>query len=209
MPTANPGKRAEPAPSRPRRTQAERSAATRSALIAAARELFTARGFAGTGREEIVKLAGVTRGALHHHFGSKTELFRAVFEDVEQDLTERVAESALYGDNPMEGLRRGCEVFLDAATDPSVRRIVLTDAPSVLGWRTWREIDARYGLGLAITALTAVMDAGQIERRQVEPLAHMLLAALNEAAMLVASSSNPDRTRSEVGAVINRLLASL
>lgn len=209
MSTVKSGGRGGRPSARPRRTQAERSAGTRAALIAAARELFTERGFAGTGREEIVKLAGVTRGALHHHFGSKTELFRAVFEDVERDLTERVADSALTGDDAMEGLRRGCEVFLDAATDPSVQRIVLIDAPSVLGWRTWREIDARYGLGLTITALTAVMDAGQIERRQVEPLAHMLLAALNEAAMLVASSSEPARTRAEVGAVIGRLLASL
>lgn len=205
----NPGSGTDPTHSRSRRTQAERSAATRAALVAAARELFTIRGFAGTGREEIVKLAGVTRGALHHHFGSKAELFRAVFEEVERDLTERVAASALSGGDPMEGLRRGCAVFLDAATDPAVRRIVLTDAPSVLGWRTWREIDARYGLGLAIAGLTAVRDAGQIEHRPVEPLAHMLLAALNEAAMLVASSADPDGTRAEVGAVIDRLLASL
>lgn len=209
MPPGN-SDRVDPASARPRRTQAERSASTRAALIAAARELFTVRGYAGTGREEIVKLAGVTRGALHHHFGSKAELFRAVFEDVERGLTERVAGVAGTGADPMDGLRRGCEAFLDAATsEPAVRRIVLTDAPSVLGWRAWRELDARYGLGLAITALTAVMDAGQIERRPVEPLAHMLLAALTEAAMLVAGSADPDRTRAEVGAIIDRLLASL
>ncbi|MQA83590.1 MAG: TetR family transcriptional regulator [Streptosporangiales bacterium] len=207
VPSQSLGRRGGSVAPRRRRTQAERSAATRAALIAAARELFAARGFADTGREEIVKHAGVTRGALHHHFGSKTELFRAVFEDVERELTERVA-GTLTADSPMEGLRRGCEMFLEAATDPAVQRIVLTDAPSVLGWRTWREIDARYGLGLAIGALDAVMDAGQIERRPVEPLAHMLLAALTEAAMLVASSPDPQRTRGEVDAIVDRLLSS-
>jgi AcrR family transcriptional regulator len=192
-----------------RRTQVERSRATRAALLASGRALFAERGFAGTAREEIVVRAGVTRGALHHHFGTKQDLFAAVFEELEQDLAARIATAAMAGANPRDRLRLGCHEFLDAALDPAVQRIVLLDAPAVLGWSRWREVDARHGLGLVTEGLRAVFDAGLATRRPVEPLAHLLLAALNEAAMLVAGSSDPATARVEVGTLVDTVLDAL
>jgi AcrR family transcriptional regulator len=192
-----------------RRTQAERSRNTRAALVASARVLFAERGFAGTAREEIVERAGVTRGALHHHFGTKKDLFAAVFEAVEEELAGRIATAAMAGTNPRDQLRLGCHEFLDAALDPAVQRIVLLDAPAVLGWAAWREVDARHGLGLVTEGLRAVFDAGEATPRPVEPLAHLLLAALNEAAMLVAGSPEPPRARADVGALVDAVLDAL
>jgi AcrR family transcriptional regulator len=196
-------------PRRGRRTQAERTAATRQALIAAGRQLFAERGYAGAGQEEIVERAGVTRGALSHHFGTKRGLFAAVVESVEGDLTARIATAAMEGGDPMEQLRRGCLAFLDAAMDPAVRRVVLLDAPAVLGWQAWRELEAVYGLGLVSEALQRVMAAGMIAGRPLQPLAHLVLASLNEAAMLVANASDPAETRAQVGEEVERLLARL
>jgi AcrR family transcriptional regulator len=192
-----------------RRTQAERSAATKDALISSARELFAERGFAGAGREDIVERAGVTRGALHHHFGGKEGLFLAVVESVHREMFERIATAAMSATDPMDQLRRGCAAFLDSAMDPAVRRIVLLDAPAVLGWHARREIDVAHALGLVIEGLNAAMDSGAIERRPVEVLAHLLLGALNEAAMLVANSDDPKGTRAVVGEAVDHLLDCL
>ena len=192
-----------------RRTQADRSHATRAALLASGRALFAERGFAGTAREQIVERAGVTRGALHHHFGTKQDLFAAVFEELEAELAARIAAAAMAGDDPRQQLRRGCHEFLDAALDPAVQRIVLLDAPAVLGWAAWREVDARYGLGLVTEGLRAVFAAGPGGPRAVEPLGHLLLAALNEAALLVAGAPDPVAARSEVGAIVDQLVDSL
>lgn len=192
-----------------RRTQAERSEATRSALIDAARTLFGARGYAATGREEIVERAGVTRGALQHHFLGKERLFFAVVEAVERDVTEQVAGAAAGAADPLDAIRRGCRSFLDAASDPAVQRILVVDAPAVLGREEWRELQARYGLGLTTAALAAAMDAGAISRQPVEPLAHLLLAALHEAALLVAESSDVTAMRAEVGTVVDSFIDRL
>jgi AcrR family transcriptional regulator len=189
--------------------QAERSEATRAALIDAARELFARRGYAGVGTEEIVRSARVTRGALYHHFASKEDLFRAVFEQLEAELTTRIAAVAASADDPYLALGAGAEAFLDACLDPAVQRITLLDAPAVLGWQQWREIGARYGLGLVRDGLQAAMDQGLIARQPVEPLAHVMLGALDEAAMLVAQSGDEGRTREEVGRIVGRLLTSL
>jgi AcrR family transcriptional regulator len=198
---------AEPAP---RRTQASRSAATRAALLAAGRRLFAERGYAGAARDDIVELAGVTRGALQHHFGRKQDLFLAVVEELETELGARIITSSMEaGDTPMDHLVLGCHAFLDAATDAAFRRIVLLDAPAVLGWQAWRDLDARFGLGLVREGLAAVMEAGQMEAQPVEPLAHMLLAALNEGAMLVAQADDHGAARAEVGAAVDKLLARL
>jgi AcrR family transcriptional regulator len=199
----------DPSPPGRRRSQAERTAATRRALLDAGRQLFAQRGFAGAGQEEIVERAGVTRGALSHHFATKQGLFRAVVESIERELGEHVAVTAMRGDDPMDQLRLGCLAFLDAALDPAVRRIVLLDAPAVLGWQAWRELDTTYGLGLVSEALEHCMDAGLLPRRSVPPLAHILLAALNEAAMLVANAEDPVATRVAVGHEVEHLLAHL
>jgi AcrR family transcriptional regulator len=194
-----------------RRSHAERTATTKAALLAAGRELFGEKGYAGAGREEIVARARVTRGALYHHFGDKRGLFRAVVEDVEKEVTAQVAAAAdQAGPGDMRrSLIVGSMRFLDCSMDPAVRQIILLDAPAVLGWREWRDIHECHGLGLTKTALTVAMDSGAIHPQPVEPLAHMLLAALNEAAMLVAQSDDPDTTRAEVGVTVERLFDAL
>jgi AcrR family transcriptional regulator len=203
--TANAG--AEP----PRSLKAEQSEATRAALLAAARPLFAARGYADVGTEEIVRAAGVTRGALYHHFDGKRELFRAVYEDIERQLVERIAESAISSaSDPFAALHAGAQAFLDACeSDPAVQRIALLDAPSVLGWEEWRAIGLRYGFGLVEGTLQAAVDAGLIESQPVRPLAHLLLGSIDEGAMLVARADDGGKTRAEVGAAVTRLLDAL
>ena len=194
-----------------RRSQAQRSEATRGALVAAARPLFAERGYAGVGTEEIVRAAGLTRGALYHHFEGKRELFEAVYEQIEVELAERIAAGALNAGaaSPLEAMRAGAEMFLQACTVPEVQQIVLLDGPSVLGWDRWREIGAEHGLGLIEATLQAAIDAGAIAAQPVRPLAHVLMGALDEAAMLVARAEDPERARAEVGRTIDTLLGAL
>jgi AcrR family transcriptional regulator len=198
-------------PQGPRRSQAERSEATRTALVEAARPLFAQRGYAGIGTEEIVRAAGVTRGALYHHFDGKRELFEAVYVQIEVELAERIADGALSSGAaaPLEAMRAGAEMFLRACTDPEVQQIVLLDGPSVLGWDRWREIGAEHGLGLIEGTLQAAVDAGAIAEQPVRPLAHVLMGALDEAAMLVARAEDPEAARAEVGRTLDTLLAAL
>jgi AcrR family transcriptional regulator len=194
-----------------KRTQAERSESTRAALIEAARPLFAERGFAGVGTEEIVQAAGVTRGALYHHFAGKRELFEAVYEQIEVELAERIAAGALAANasSPLEAMRAGADMFLAACTEPDVQRIALLDGPSVLGWDRWREIAADHGLGLIEASLQAAIDAGTIPDQSVRPLAHVLMGALDEAAMLVARAEDPESARVEVRHALDLLLDGL
>lgn len=205
---ANSAKRAQKGKAR-RRTQAERSGATRAALVAAARPLFAERGYAGVGAEEIVHAAGVTRGALYHHFGGKPGLLEAVYRQIEEELTEEIVEGALGGSDPLEAMRFAIGVFMDACMEPDVQRTVLLDAPAVLGWERWREIAADYGLGLFESALRAAIEAGQIAEQPAKPLAHLLMGALDEAAMLVARAEDPKAAKAEVTATLDRLLDAL
>ena len=190
--------------------RAEQSEVTRGALLAAARALFAERGYAAVATEEIVRQANVTRGALYHHFANKEGLFRAVLMEVEHEIGERVATAAMQGSDPLDALRRGCQAFLDSAMDdPSVRRIVLLDAPAVLGWQAWRDIEAEHGIKLMKEALASCEAAGLVRAQPLEPLAHMLIAALNEAALLVANAKNRRRARAEVGATVDGIVARL
>ena len=183
---------------------------TRGTLVRTARELFAERGFGGVGTEEVVRRAGVTRGALYHHFrGGKAALFAAVVEQIEQELVEEIAAGALSAGDPFEALERGCDAWLAACVRPDVQRIALIDAPSVLGWEAWRELGLRYGLGLVEAALGAAMDAGALERQPVRPLAHLLVSALDEAGLMVARADDVEATRAELGAMLRRLLEGL
>jgi len=159
---------------RGRRTQTERAEATRGALIAAARRLFTERGYEAVGTEEIVRAAGVTRGALYHHFGGKSGLLDAAYEQLEAESTERVARIVLGSDlhSPLEAMVAGIEAFLDECAEPELRQIALHDAPAVLGWERWREIGAANGLGLIEASLIAAIEAGEIRPLPVKPTAH-------------------------------------
>jgi AcrR family transcriptional regulator len=189
---------------------ATRSRATRAKLVDASRALFATRGYAAVGTEEVVRAAGVTRGALYHQFADKAALFEAVVEEVESETTQRIAEGALAAaSDPLAALRAGARQFLEVCSDPEIERILLLDAPAVLGWERWREIGLRYGLGLVEAVLQAAVDAGELEPQPVRPLAHVLIGAVDEAALYVATAEDPDAARAEVGEVLERLMASL
>lgn len=187
--------------------QAARSASTRAKLIRAARPLFARHGYAAVGTEQIVRRAGVTRGALYHQFPSKKDLFLAVYEQVEQELTGRIAALLGNAPSPFEAMRAGSRAFLEACRMPEVQQIVLIDGPSVLGWKRWREIAQDHGLGLIEAVIGAAVQAGEIVPGvAVKPLAHLLMGALDEAALLVVS--DPEQTET-VAATLERMLEGL
>lgn len=191
-----------------RRTQEERSAATREALIAAARKLWGLRGYADVGTPEIASAAGVTRGAMYHQFADKAALFREVVEVVEQDVMARmavvVAESGAA--TPTAAVRGAVDAWLEVSADPEVRQLILLDAPSVLGWAAFRDVAQRYSLGMTEQMLTEAIRAGELAKQPVRPLAHVLIGALDEAAMVIATADDPDRTRDETREVLHRLI---
>ena len=192
------------------RTKAEQSEATMAALMAAARALFAERGYAGVGTEEIVQQAGVTRGALYHHFrGGKEELFRAVLVQVSAETTRRVIAAANTAADPWEELVVGTDAFLDACTRPEVQRIMLIDGPAVLGWDMWREADGNIALGLLEAALKHAIDSGRMVPQPPRALAHVLLGAIDEAAMVVARADDQDAAREEMSRTLRRLLEGL
>ncbi|MBV9515626.1 MAG: TetR family transcriptional regulator [Mycobacteriaceae bacterium] len=194
-----------------RRTQAERAAETREALVAAARPLFAQHGFADVALETIVRAAGLTRGALYHHFSDKTELFAAVFEQVEAEVATRMGETiaAANQTDAIEVMRLGAGFWLDACADPEIRRIVLVDAPGVLGWTRWTEIGNRYNTGLVRALLTAAIESGRIPPQPVEATALTMLGAMREATLYVALADDQPTARREAGAVMDRLIDAL
>jgi AcrR family transcriptional regulator len=151
----------------------------------------------------------MTRGALYHHFKDKRALFQAVFEDVEQSLMMGVGRAVDPEGDPWESLGRAASGFLDTCLERDVQQIVLIDGPSVLGWDTWREIEERYALGAIISLLQASMDAGIVAQQPVAPLAHLVLASVNEAGLVIARSPDVKAARQEVGNALMRLLNGL
>lgn len=194
-----------------RRSQVDRSAATRASLVATARPLFAEHGFAGVGTETIVRAAGVTRGALYHQFADKTELFEAVYEAIEQDLAGRLGErlATAGATDPIEVMTLGADAWLEACGEQEVQQIVLLDGPAVLGWQRWREIGMRYGLGLIEGLLTHAIEVGRIPPQPVPALAQVLVGALDEAGLYVARAEDQVAASEQVRSVIARLLAGL
>ncbi len=189
--------------------QAENAATTRAALIKIARKLFADRGYADTATEEVVRRARVTRGALYHHFKDKQDLFKAVLLDEEKRLAAATTAAAARQSNPWQALSAGCNAFLNECLDPAVQRIVLIDAPAVLGWEAYRQIDADYFLAGVISSIQAAIEAGLIPRQPVAPLAHIIMGALHEASMLIAHAGDQVTVRREVSEVVDRLLGSI
>ena len=189
--------------------RAEQAEATREKLVSVARELFAERGYAQVGTEEIVRAASVTRGALYHHFRDKRDLFREVHESLERELVARIGRAMEQVEDPVELLEEGVRAFLDACTEPATIQIGLIDAPTVLGWQEWRAIDARYGLGIVEFGLRNAIDANAMPERDVRPLAHLVLAALGEAALLIANADDPEAARQEVEGPLFALLEGL
>lgn len=194
-----------------RRTQAERSAATRGLLLDAARKLFADKGFAEVSTQAIVTAAGVTRGALYHQFEDKVELFAAVYEQTERTLVEDIARqiTQIAPPDPLEAMRIGARLFLDGCAAPDVQQIVLIDAPAVLGWDRWRAVGVKYGLGVIEGMLAHAIADGVIPDQPLRPTAHVLLGALDEAALFVSRAADRNRARREMDAVCDRLISGI
>jgi AcrR family transcriptional regulator len=187
--------------------KAEQSDRTRTALVAVARQLFAERGYAGTATEEVVQQAGVTRGALYHHFRDKQDLFEAVFIDVQEELRLKIRAAYVSQADPWTAFRAGFQEYLNHSMDPTVQRIVLLDAPSVLGWERWREID--YSLGLLQNGLQALATQGIVRDVPVDELAHLLRGVASEASHMIAMASDAAASRRRVGQVVDLLLEGI
>jgi AcrR family transcriptional regulator len=196
---------------RARRSQADRSAATRDALVAAARRLFAAQGFAEVPTDAIVAEARVTRGALYHQFADNAALFDAVVEAVEADIARRLADSVAAAgiSDPVEALRHAVRIWLDICVEPEIHLIALIDGPSVLGWTRWREVCQQYVFGLVQALLTQGIEAGRIRAQPARPLTHALMGAGDEAALYVAESADRTRARAEMIEVLDQLIAGV
>ena len=199
------------AASRPRRTQADRSAATRDALVAAARSLFAAHGFADVSTDAIVAAAGVTRGALYYQFADKTTLFEAVLAAVEADIASRLADAveAAGISDPAEALRHAVRIWLDICVEPEILRIALIDGPAVLGWTHWRKVCYLHVMGLVQALLVQGIELGRIRPQPVVPLAHVLMGASDEAALYVAEATDRTEARTEMARIFDQLIQGL
>jgi AcrR family transcriptional regulator len=186
-----------------------RGEATRGQLIAIARRMFADRGYEDTSIEAVLKEAGVSRGSLYHHFASKEALFEAVAEDVETSVGEQTLAAAAGSDGPVAALRAGFLAWIRLAGDPVVRRILLIDAPSVLGWERWRSMEEDHALGLIRAVLQVTAEEGKLRPELVGTLAHVLLASVNEVALLVARSQDQEAAMKAGADVIDELLQRL
>jgi AcrR family transcriptional regulator len=193
----------------PRDGREQRSEATRSALVAAARSLFVERGYAAVSTGDIARVAAVTRNALYYHFPTKEAVFRAVYENVEGELAERVLPAALAHDTSRAQLEAGIEEFLDGCLDPTVARISVLQAPAALGFTQMREIDNRNYLGALRDGIRSAIDAGELPDLPVDTLASMIIGALDEAALLIATADDPIAARHDAGLVAQALVDGL
>ena len=192
----------------PTRTKAQQRVETTAALVAAARELFADKGYAQVSLAEIVDAAGVTKGALYHYFDGKDALFQAVLEQIHAEVADRI-EQATDGLDSWQQLVVGCRTFLTASAEPHRQQIMLIDAPSVLGWGTWRRLDASTSMQHLIDVLTRLVEEGEIPQQPVVPLAHLLSGAMNEAALWLAGSDHPRRDLKQTLTALTGLLESL
>ncbi|WP_319429632.1 helix-turn-helix domain-containing protein [Mycobacterium sp. RTGN5] len=194
-----------------RRTQAQRSATTQDALRTAARELWGERGYAEVGTPEIAQRAGVTRGAMYHQYADKAALFLDVVETVEADVMNRLAAATLARQpaTPAAALHAAVDAWLDISAEREIRQLILLDAPNVLGWDGFRDIAERYSLGMTEQLLQAAMDSGELETQPARPLAHILIGALDAAAMTIANAADPDVTGAEVRRALHGIVTGM
>jgi AcrR family transcriptional regulator len=186
--------------------RSEHVAQTRAALVAAGRRLFGVRGFAATSVDDIAREARVTTGALYHHFPTKAAVFEAVFEQLHEELMAASLSAGQHGGDVVDLLIAGFEVFLDKVLEPEVQRILLTDAPAVLGLARFIELDERHAFPATVAALTAASEAGTLRIDDPPTLARLLLGALTRAGLLIAGSAEPATTRDAVAATLRALI---
>jgi AcrR family transcriptional regulator len=186
-----------------------RGEATRGQLIAVATRMFAERGYEDTSIEAVLREAGVSRGSLYHHFASKEALFEAVAEDVEGQVGSQTVAASAGADGPVAALRAGFLAWIRLAGDPVVQRILLIDGPSVLGWERWRAMEERHALGLIRMVLEAAAGQAQLRPELADTLAHVLLASVNEVALLVARADDPQAAMRAGEHAIDELLRRL
>jgi AcrR family transcriptional regulator len=187
-----------------------RGAATRERVLAAARALFGEEGYEATSIESVLEASGVARGALYHHFRSKSELFDAVLADVLVEIAQRTAAAAAgHGKDPVQGLRAGSHAWLALALEPEIQRIALLDPTGAVGWARWREQDQQHSLGGLRATLARLAEEGRVPQEQAELLAHVLLAALNEAALFVAFAEDQRAAAATARATVDTLIERL
>jgi len=189
--------------------RAAQGRATRGQLIAVATRLFTEHGYEGTSVEAVLAAAGVSRGALYHHFAGKEALFEAVVADVSDRVTAELTEAVAGCTDPVDAVRTAARAWIGLAGDPGIQRIVLLDAPSVLGWERWRAMDDGRTLGAMRAMLQAVSDSGRLPAGLVDPFSHMILAGLDEIALVVARAGDPGAAVAEGSAAVEELLSRL
>lgn len=193
----------------PRRQQ--RSADTRAALVAAARLLFGQQGYHGANTHDIVAATAVGRGALYHNFGSKHGLFEAVFREVAAEVTTSASASVA----PMSGdtwkqLTHAVPAYLDiVASSEAVQRILLIDGPAVLGWQSWKDIQSAHLYQGFVTTLDMLVAQEVIEPQPTAALAHLIFAALADAALEIAHAQNPQLAQRDMTSALMRLIGGL
>ncbi len=179
-------------------------------MLGVASRLFAEQGYEGVSIEAVLAVCGVSKGALYHHFRNKEALFAAVLETVEARIVEAVSSRSSHAANPLDALRAGCGAWLElVVSDAAVRRIAVIDAPSVLGWRAWRAMEARYALGLLKAVLSRAAELGCFDPARVDAYASMLLAVLNEMAMLIALAENRGATIAAALDAVEQLISRL
>lgn len=182
---------------------------TRDQLVAAARELFARDGFEATSTEAVLQRSGISRGSLYHHFPDKKALFEAVLIRVHAEAVQITIRAARGSADGVAALRAGCLAWIKLARDPRISRIVLIDAPSVVGWARWRQIDEEHSFGVVKAGLRAAAKRGLLPEQMIDPVGHVLLAALNELALLIATSRDSRRAEREAIAAFDLLLRRL
>ena len=186
--------------------------ATQKTLKREARKIFAKKGYSGANTNELVERARVTKGALYHHFTNKRELYHAVVEDMEQELVERIeaaATAAGTGRDPWERLRAMCRAYLDACREPALARMLVLEAPVVLGWKTWCNLEQKYEVAAFARCLEEANRDSRALREPAETLAQVILGALTTGARVIATAADPEAARTDVQKTIDRLLDGL
>jgi AcrR family transcriptional regulator len=187
----------------------EYSESTRHALVDSAVDLFTKRGYAATSLDEVAKRARVTKGALYHHFSGKQALFEAAFDAVETTVMSRLTQIVVGPGDPWERAMNGIRHYVEICLDPSYQRIVVHEAPVVMGWERWREAEDHFSFGLVRAAIQALVDGDVIEDLPVEVSARLLFGALTAGATVIARADDPKKAGAEVSTTIVRMLERL
>ena len=183
--------------------------ATQERIVEVAMGLFASAGYDATSIETVLAKSGISRGALYHHFRDKAALFEAVLEAMEAAITRKLRTASAGMTDPVAAMRAGGDAWLALSRDPAVKQIVLIDAPSVLGWQRWREIDSRYGFGLIKAGLKNLCNTGRLPAEMIEPLSHVLLASMMELALLVARADKPTAATRSARRALHTLIDSL